>query len=409
MNLIHKNKDFRLILLASMVTRLSDSIMVITILWSIYSITNSPTLLGLITLMQLLPVILLSLHSGTLADRYNPKTLMITCDFSRFALFIMLIVFWYFDLYKLILLYIIVFLLNVFSSYFEPASQVTIKNIVKSEDLIEANSLLQLIKNFSNLFGLFLGGTLVGSIGIINTFWFNAFAYLLSALIILKLNLPKTNIKKLIKKKFSSSMNDSFKYLRNAPISVKQSLLYLIIINISVAPLSIIMTLLADQSKLDSYGLGLLNGAFAIGSILGSTVSKIIIKLVKSKIIVQIFIFLYCSSVFFAVIPNNIWISSMFLLLTGVSSSLILIFVNAFIQRDTDKEYMGRISSIRSMALRIPPPIVALFYGSLVSSIGLIKITLIVQLVTISFSILITMYYKNKEGSNYNEHYTHSQ
>lgn len=406
-NLMYKNKEFRLILTASIISKLGDSIMTIAILWSIYSVTHSATLLGLITLMQLLPVILLSLHSGVYADRYSPKKLMIISDFSRFVLLILLILFWHFGIFKLVALYTIVFLLSTFTSYFEPASQVTIKNIVHSEDLIEANSLQQLTKNLANLFGLILGGTLVASIGIGNTFLINACSYLISGLLIISIKLTIKKKDK-INKKLSNSIKESFRYLQRAPVSVKQSLFYLITINFSVAPLSIMMTLLAGRSDFHSYGLGLLNCSLAVGSIIGATISKKIIKITKSKSLISVFITLYCLSVFLCTLFKTIWLNCFLLLFTGVCSSLILIFVNTFIQRDTDKEYMGRISSIRSMALRIPPPIVALVYGSLVTSIGLIRITLILQVFTICTSFLISLFFKNK-GSNLDVSHSNSQ
>lgn len=65
-------------------------------------------------------------------------------------------------------------------------------------------------------------------------------------------------------------------------------------------------------------------------------------------------------------------------------------------QRDTDIKFIGKISSFRSMALRIPPPIIALVYGWVVLKLGLIISTLFIQLITLSLCFIIKIKYKER-------------
>ncbi|WP_128733426.1 MFS transporter, partial [Geobacillus sp. T6] len=185
------NRNFAFIWSASLLSGIGDSIMSIAVLWGVYSFTQSPIALGIVTLAQLLPIIIFSFYSGVLADTYSTKKIMIYSDIARFLLLLFLIIFWSFGFNsKLILLYITVFFLSVFSSFFDPSFQTTIKQIVRKEDLINANSWFQFSRNFSRLFGLMLGGILVETLGIVNSFIINALSFLISAILLFLSEIP---------------------------------------------------------------------------------------------------------------------------------------------------------------------------------------------------------------------------
>lgn len=390
------NRNFAFIWSASLLSGIGDSIMSIAVLWGVYSFTQSPIALGIVTLAQLLPIIIFSFYSGVLADTYSTKKIMIYSDIARFLLLLFLIIFWSFGFNsKLILLYITVFFLSVFSSFFDPSFQTTIKQIVRKEDLINANSWFQFSRNFSRLFGLMLGGILVETLGIVNSFIINALSFLISAILLFLSEIPYEK-QALVSKKISHHFIDSLKYLKTSPNTLKQSLWYIIIINFSVAPLSIIMTILADKTEYDSLGLGVFNTALAIGSILGAFFAPKLKKKSKDSSIIFYYITFYCTFVFLATCFKNLFLGSLFFFLSGVFSSLTLIFVNTIMQRDTDIKFIGKISSFRSMALRIPPPIIALVYGWVVLKLGLIISTLFIQLITLSLCFIIKIKYKER-------------
>lgn len=398
--LLRRNTNFGILLTSTLLTQIGKSIMGIAILWSVFSLTDSPILVGLITAVQVLPVVIFSFYSGILADTSDNKRIMLASDFSSFITLILIVFAWnYLDgVIQLVILYILVFLLSCFSSFFQPSFQATIKNTVDAQDLGTAYSLIQSVKNFSNIFGLLLGGVLVATIGISNSFIVNSICFLLSGVLILFSKIPRHE-QEIYSKKIKDNIKESFLYLKKSSSELKKSLFFIIIINFSVAPMSIIMTILADDSNFGSVGLSFLNISFAIGSLLGSLLAIRLIKIFSRSNTVFVFILIYSISVLVATISSSILFSMVSLFITGISSSLILVFVNTFIQRETSNEYIGRISSIRSIALRIPPPIVSVSFGFVVSYLGLKASTLLLQLITITLGFLVVIRYKR--GDNY--------
>lgn len=77
------NRDFRLVWLASAVSDFGSGITQIAYPLLALAITGSPAVAGLVSAARALPYVLFGLPAGALADRWNRKTVMITCDACR--------------------------------------------------------------------------------------------------------------------------------------------------------------------------------------------------------------------------------------------------------------------------------------------------------------------------------------
>ncbi len=74
------SRDFRRFISARFLGGLGDQMLSVAIGWELYLRTNSPLALGLVGLMQVLPVIFLSLPAGSLADRAPRQRVVVTAE-----------------------------------------------------------------------------------------------------------------------------------------------------------------------------------------------------------------------------------------------------------------------------------------------------------------------------------------
>jgi MFS family permease len=70
-------RDFRLYFLAVFLSATGEQMLSVAIGWELYQRTNSALALGMVGLVQVLPVMALSLFTGSLADRVNRKRMML--------------------------------------------------------------------------------------------------------------------------------------------------------------------------------------------------------------------------------------------------------------------------------------------------------------------------------------------
>jgi MFS family permease len=70
-------RDFRLLVIGSFIATIGEQMVTVAIGWELYNRTGSALALGAVGLVQVLPVILLSLPAGHAADRYSRKRIVI--------------------------------------------------------------------------------------------------------------------------------------------------------------------------------------------------------------------------------------------------------------------------------------------------------------------------------------------
>src|ERR1035437_5998334 len=74
---IFRNRDFTFYLAGRLVAVLGQQMFTIAILWEIYERTESALALGLVGLIQMIPMFLFTLPAGHVADNYNRKRIVV--------------------------------------------------------------------------------------------------------------------------------------------------------------------------------------------------------------------------------------------------------------------------------------------------------------------------------------------
>jgi len=70
-------RDFRLLVAGTFLTVVAEQMLNVAVGWELYERTRSPLALGLIGLVQVLPVVLLALPAGHVADRFDRKRIVV--------------------------------------------------------------------------------------------------------------------------------------------------------------------------------------------------------------------------------------------------------------------------------------------------------------------------------------------
>jgi len=134
------------------------------------------------TIAMALPYAIFGPIAGVLVDRVSRKYVMIVSDLARSV-----IVAGLFFAPDIITLLVLVFLKEVFSTFFSPAKQAALVAVVPEDDLLAANSLSQLSGQASKVLGPVLGGLIVTIGGPRATFLVDSATFLASAVILSQL------------------------------------------------------------------------------------------------------------------------------------------------------------------------------------------------------------------------------
>lgn len=145
--------------------------------WLVLQLTRSPLALGLVTVFQFLPIMLLSLVGGVIADRVPRQRLIIvtqTLAMGLAAIFGTLVALGLIQLWHI---YVIAMLQGIINALDTPARQSFAVNLVDRPDLVNAIALNSMLFNGARIVGPALAGLLIGPLGIATVLYANAISF----------------------------------------------------------------------------------------------------------------------------------------------------------------------------------------------------------------------------------------
>jgi len=186
-------RNFLALWSGSLISRIGDYMLSITMITFIYSITHSPVLTGLMTAVFYIPVFLFSPFFGSVADNNDRKKLLFTSLIAEFALCTALYLSVSLNFFVLPASYISVFLISTFGVLVSISRGSLIPLTVSREELTVANSLQQTTTQLTMIFGNLLGGFLFVILRTPGILLLILIAFLISAAVIssMKVQSPK--------------------------------------------------------------------------------------------------------------------------------------------------------------------------------------------------------------------------
>ena len=146
---------------------------------------EATTILGQTLMLRIVAFLLFSQPAGLLADRVNRKRLMIASDVIRFvliALFPFIAAVWQ--------VYVAVFAVNCLTAFFTPAFEASLPEVAGQEHYVKALSYSRIAVDVEGIAGPALAGILIVLMDVRWVFWFDAVTYLVSAVLVVTVNLP---------------------------------------------------------------------------------------------------------------------------------------------------------------------------------------------------------------------------
>ena len=194
---ILRNRNFRYLWIGQIVSQVGDyfaflAIMVVVAGFS-QNVGDTTREVSGVMIAAALPRLLFGVLAGVFVDRWDRRLTMLASDLVRPALTLAMIP--AFLTQNLWLIYGLTFVMSAVGSFFNPAKGALIPNMVPTEHLTAANALSQTSMTMAFVLGPALAGAAFAALGSGNewlAFVFDAASYLVSALAIWSIRLPKT-------------------------------------------------------------------------------------------------------------------------------------------------------------------------------------------------------------------------
>ena len=172
-----RHRNYRLFFFGQMISLVGTWMQTTAQAWLVLELTHSAWLLGLVGALQFLPVLVLALFGGVLADRLPKRSALI---FTQSSALIQATVMWVLVATGTVQIWhvmVLAALLGLTNSLDMPTRQAFVVEMVGREDLPNAVALNSSIFNMARVLGPGLGGLMIAWLGVAPLFLFNAISF----------------------------------------------------------------------------------------------------------------------------------------------------------------------------------------------------------------------------------------
>lgn len=340
---------FRAVWLASMASNLGGLIQSVGASWLMTSISDSAHMVALVQASVTLPIMLLSLMAGALADNRDRRKLMIAAQTFMLVVSVVLAVFAWQGLITPWLLLLFTFLIGVGAAFNAPAWQASVGDMVPRVDLPDAVALNSMGFNIARSVGPAIGGAIVAAAGAAAAFAVNAVSYVALIGVLLRWR-PPPRRDLLPPETLRIAMSAGIRYVAMSP-AIRMVLVRSALFGMGASSALALMPLVArDLIAGGPLTYGLLLGAFGVGAVLGAFASPRLRHSLTTEGIVRWSCVGFALAV--AVAGWSTWLlpSLAAFLLAGAGWVLALSTFNVTVQMSAPRWVVGRALSLYQMA-----------------------------------------------------------
>ncbi len=402
---IIRNRNFSLLWVGQIISQFGDRLDQMALIALVYRFApGSTTQIAKLMAFTIIPVFLIGPIAGVYVDRWDRRRTMVVCDFLR-AILVLIIPLYLMKLNSLLPIYCVVFLVFSIGRFFVPAKMSIIPDLVKSGDLLLANSLVNTTGMVAAMFGFGLGGILVGIVGAEGGFYMDALSFLISGAMIFFLStkimrdvkrehLIKVGkeIAEVIRKSAIDEMKEAVVFLKNQrQLRSCFGILFLLwaaLGSVYVVSIVFVQSAFASATK----ELGLLVVGLGLGLLLGSlTYGRFGQRFSGFKTIFACI--LICGvvlSAFVLAVLNvpNLLLALALAFILGLVVSPVMVISNTLVQELTDNTMRGKVFSSLEIVVHMAFLLAMMISAPLADSIGPVKILLSVGFLLIVIGIL---------------------
>jgi MFS family permease len=337
-----KNKSLRRLMLARVSTNFAYQMLTVAIGWHMYSLTHSAFYLGLVGLVQFLPMLFLSLFVGHISDKHDRRRIISFSQITQ-SIFILILALGSFSgwITKERFL-IIIFFIAVAHSFEGPPMQALLPNIVAKDIFPKASALMSSVSEFAVIVGPAFGGILY-SFGATLVYGLTAALYFVSSILVSQISMRREDVK--LETATIKSLFAGITFIKRKPIILGAISLDLFAVLFGGAT-ALLPIYASSILMIGSFGLGVLRSAPAIGALLMSAyLARNPLKDKVGRIMFTAVIFFGLSTIVFA-LSKSVVLSFFALFVLGASDVVSVVIRSTLVQLETPDYMRGRVSSV---------------------------------------------------------------
>ncbi len=356
------------------ISAFGDAVWIVALAWTAAH-TLSPALAGVVIGIEMFPQAVLILIGGVIADRWDPRKVLIAGQVARAAVLVVGALAWQAGYDGAPTLLLIALSFGVAAGLTIPSGMALIRQVVNPDDFGTVMGWNQVSGRVMRLLGAPTGGILVAWGGPAAAMWVDAATFAVIALVLGLVVKVRYRLPRAEHARWRDSFSDGMGYLRRSP-TARIFVTGLTALNVFVSPVVALgLALRVDGSAWGPHWLGIADGGLAAGAIVGSLAA---IRWQPTYAARNGFLVLVVQGFGLAVVGVPfipIVLAGMFTV--GVTAGLASVWLSGAFLKAVDPAYTGRVSSVTALGDMILMPLSMPLLGALAGWSSVLAATMV--------------------------------
>ncbi|WP_435166290.1 MFS transporter [Falsirhodobacter sp. 1013] len=344
-----KHPAFRMIWTATLVANLGTLIQNVGAGWQMALLTPSHDMVALVQASTTLPVMILAVAAGALADNFPRRRVMLAAQSFLLVISALLALVAFLGLLTPWTLLAFTFLLGCGNAMHLPSWQASMRDLVPREDLPAAITLNSMSFNLMRSVGPAVGGLIVASAGPAAAFALNAVSYTAVIWALARWQSPQEP-RLLPPERLGHAIAVGIRYVALSPNLSRVILRGLIFGSGSVAALALLPVITRDILQAEAETFGLMLGAFGLGAIAGALAAPRLRARMRIETLIASAFAVNAVGLIIIAFSSHQPLTVLGLLLAGSAWVTALSLFNVSVQLATPRWVVGRALSIYQTA-----------------------------------------------------------
>ncbi|MCP3767856.1 MFS transporter [Streptomyces sp. MAR25Y5] len=327
---------------------IGDGVYFVALGWSAQK-AGGPTEVGLVMAAGALPRALLMLGGGVLADRLDPRRVLLGSDALRCLLVLSVAAGIALTAPALWILVAVALVFGAVDALFVPAIGALPPRITSPDQLARVTGMRSLSVRLSQIAGPPIGGLAMGVGGTAAAFTVAGLLFALSLPLLLTVRMRPLAARGEERSEpgtMGQDLVDGLRYIRRhrliGPLVTAGAVCELGLIG----TLHVGMVLLNAERGWGPSGYGWIVGGFGAGAAAGATLFTVAGRLPRAGLVMAGTLFVGCTGAATVALVPTLWLAVVLAMVTGLSAGVFGTLNNALIQTTADPAYLGRVTSV---------------------------------------------------------------
>jgi MFS family permease len=358
-------RDFRVLWFGAFSSTVGNWMQQVAQSWLVFDLTHSSFYLGLDYFCGQLPILLLTLIGGVVADRHDRRHVLLGSQLVQMSTAFTLAALLYLNLVRVQYILLLSFVAGLGQAFGGPAYQALIPSLVQKKDLPNAIALNSIQFNLARVFGPLLAGATLAAFGSAACFGLNGLSFFVVILALLSMNIK--HVKPADPKPMLQELKGGLRYAKGEPTIVALTILAALTTFLGLPLLTFLPVFARDIFQGDVNRFSHMMAFSGAGAVCGALVVAWLGRfkhMGRTLLMTQV---AFGALITAFALSRILWLSNALLFFSGAALLMTFSMTSSLVQLIVPDHLRGRVMSIYMVAFRGGMPLGSLAAGYVAS------------------------------------------